>query len=159
LLWKKKRGVGTLFIPQKLGTAFASLHEHSYGNNSKMYKISVPIKKLDDYVFENKIEKIDFVKIDVEGAEYLVLKGAKDMLKNYSPVILLELQGVHTEYFGYSPEEVINYLGDLNYHVYEIDEKEIGILKKVTLFNNTSGHYLLMKNAHILKISGMLTVI
>jgi len=81
----EKEGNETLFIPQKLGTAFASLREHSYNNISKMHKVSVPIKVLDDYVIENRIEKIGFIKIDVEGAEYLVLKGAENVLKNILP--------------------------------------------------------------------------
>lgn len=142
----------TLFIPQKLGTAFASLREHSYNNISKMYKVSVPIKVLDEYVNENKIEKIDFIKIDVEGAEYLVLKGAENVLKKYSPVIMLELYEFHTKCFGYSPEELINYLGDLGYRLYEIDEKEFGSVKKVNLFRNTNNYnFLALKNADILK--------
>jgi len=140
-----KKGIETLFIPQKLGTAFASLCKHSYSDGSKSHKINVPIEKLDDYVIANKIEKIDFIKMDVEGAEYLVLKGAENVLKNYSPVIMLELQEVHTKYFGYSPEEVINYLGDLNYHLYSV--------KKLISFKNTSNYnFLALKNTDILKI-------
>jgi len=154
----EKEGAETLFIPQKLGTAFASFREHSYGNgDSKISKISVPVRKLDDYVLENKIKTIDFIKVDVEGAEYLVLKGAKNVLKNYSPVIMMELQDVHTKYFSYSPEEVINYINDLDYHLYEINEKEISSVKKVTSFRNTSNYnFLAMKNDDILRRNGIL---
>jgi len=153
----EKEGVETLFIPHKLGTAFASLREHTYGNNNKNYKISVPIKKLDDYVIANKIEKIDFIKIDVEGAELLVLKGAENILKNYSPVIMMELYSDHTKYFGYSPEEVINYMIDFDYHIYEIDKTEIGFMNKVNSFRNTSNYnFLAMKNDDILEKNSIL---
>ena len=37
---------------------------------------------LDHFCFENKIEKIDFIKIDIQGAELDVFKGAKNTLKN-----------------------------------------------------------------------------
>ncbi len=151
----EKEGVETLFIPQKLGTAFASFHEHSYGNGDS--KISVPVKKLDDYVIANKIEKIDFIKIDVEGAEYLVLKGAKNVLKNYSPVIMMELYDGHTKYFSYSPEEVINYIKDLDYHLYEINDKEIGSVRKVISFSDTKNYnFLVVKNNSILKAKKIL---
>ncbi len=152
----EKEGKEALFIPQKLGTAFASLREHSYDNSSKTHKISVPIEKLDDYVLSNKIEKVDFIKMDVEGGEYLVLKGAEIVLKQYSPVIMLELHESHTKCFGYSPEELIIYLGDLGYYLYEIDENEVGSVKEVISSENTNNYnFLALKNADILKTKGI----
>jgi FkbM family methyltransferase len=45
-------------------------------------KVMLSIKKGDDYVRENKVEKIDFLKIDTEGFELHVLKGFGDFLRN-----------------------------------------------------------------------------
>jgi FkbM family methyltransferase len=45
-------------------------------------KISVPCLKLDTYCKNNNIDKIDFIKIDVEGAEKLIIEGAENKLKN-----------------------------------------------------------------------------
>jgi len=152
----QKEGIEFLFIPKKMGTAFASLREHSYAAD-KSVKISVFVKKLDDCVSVNKIKKIDFIKMDIEGSEYLVLKGAENVLKQYSPVILLELQDVHMKYFGYSPEELINYLRDLGYHLYEINEKEFGSVKEVISFQNTNNYnFLALKNDDILRRNGIL---
>ena len=150
----EKESTETLFIPEKLGTAFASLREHSWGNKSS--KISVPVQKLDDYVTANKIRDVNFMKIDVEGAEYLVLKGAENVLKQYSPVIMLEIYKPHTEYFGYSPEELISYLGDLGYHLFEIDKDKFGSVKKVSEFDSTDNYnFLAVQNAGILKARGV----
>ena len=152
----QNEGIEFLFIPKKLGTAFASLREHSYAAD-KSVKINVPVKKLDDYISVNKINKIDFIKMDVEGSEYSVLKGAENVLKQYSPVILLELQDVHMKYFGYSPEELINYLIDFDYHLYEINEEEFGSVKKVILFKDTNNYnFLALKNDDILRKNGIL---
>ncbi len=149
-------GIESLFIPQKLGTAFASLREHSCSGD-KSVKINVSVTKFDDYVSVNKIKKIDFIKMDVEGAEYLVLKGARKCLKQYSPVIMLELQAFHTKYFGYLPVELINYLRDLGYHLYEINEKEFGSVKEVISFQNTNNYnFLALKNDDILRRNGIL---
>ena len=153
-----KKGIDTLFIPKKLGTAFASLREHSYSDSGKSRKISVHIEKLDEYILSNKIEKIDFIKMDVEGAEYLVLKGAENVLKQYSPVIMLELYDGHIKCFGYSQGELINYLGGFGYHLYEINEKEkeFGSLRKVNSFSDTNNYnFLALKNADILKPKGI----
>ncbi|MCP8315419.1 MAG: FkbM family methyltransferase, partial [archaeon] len=43
--------------------------------------IEVPVKKLDDVVNELKIEKVDMIKMDAEGAELEILKGAENTLK------------------------------------------------------------------------------
>ena len=145
----EKEGTETLFIPEKLGTAFSSLREQSHGRTQK---ICVPVRKLDDYVTAHNIRDIAFMKIDVEGAEYLVLRGAENVVKQYSPMIMLELYKPHTEYFGYSPEELISYLGDLGYHLFEIDQDKFGSVKKVTSFENTSYYnFLALKNDDILK--------
>lgn len=152
----QNEGIEFLFIPKKLGTAFASLREHSYATD-KSVKINVSVKKLDDYVSVNKIKKIDLIKMDVEGAEYLVLKGARKCLKQYSPVIMLELYDGHIKYFGYSPEELINYLRDLGYHLYEINEKEFGSVKEAISFQNTNNYnFLALKNDDILRRNGIL---
>ena len=50
--------------------------------NQKINKLNVKTKTLDSYCLENNIEQIDFIKIDVEGAEKLVLEGCSNMLKN-----------------------------------------------------------------------------
>ena len=48
-----------------------------YNNNKEKFYTEIPIKisTLFDYINENKIERIDFVKIDTEGYEYEILKG------------------------------------------------------------------------------------
>ena len=47
--------------------------------------------KLDTFIKIRDIKKVDFVKIDVDGNELEVLKGADFLLKNFKPVIMLEL--------------------------------------------------------------------
>jgi FkbM family methyltransferase len=51
-------------------------------------KIEVPTMTLNTFVEENKIEKIDFVHMDVQGAELKVLVGAKDNLKKINAIWL-----------------------------------------------------------------------
>jgi FkbM family methyltransferase len=45
---------------------------------------------LDSYCQTNAIERLDFIKIDVEGAEHLVLEGAEQSLAKYRPAIIFE---------------------------------------------------------------------
>jgi FkbM family methyltransferase len=68
---------------QKRGWAAASLFERRETYFSKIHQRAsvVPIRKLDDIIQENDLSRIDFMKIDVEGAELLVLKGAEASLQ------------------------------------------------------------------------------
>ncbi len=46
---------------------------------------------LDDYLFSLKLDRIDFIKIDVDGYDYEVIKGGASVLKNYKPIVMAEI--------------------------------------------------------------------
>jgi len=50
---------------------------------------SITITTLDKFVEENKIEKIDFIKADIEGAERNMLQGATNVLKTFAPKLAI----------------------------------------------------------------------
>lgn len=50
--------------------------------NQEIKKISTKCTKLDTYCKENNIDTIDFIKIDVEGAEKFIFEGATELLRN-----------------------------------------------------------------------------
>lgn len=52
---------------------------------------TVKVEKLDDFLSVNKVHKVDFIKIDVEGYEYSVLKGGEILIKNNHPLLFIEL--------------------------------------------------------------------
>ena len=92
-------------------------------------KVNVEI--LDKYVEENNINQVDFIKCDVEGAELLVLQGAKVTLKRYHPIILIEIDDKWTKRFGHSAKNVIDYLLSFDYKVKMINHKS----KQIEEFN------------------------
>jgi FkbM family methyltransferase len=52
--------------------------------------IAVKVVALDEMVAAGELPPPDFMKVDVEGAEYAALKGAQDLLKKYRPVLFLD---------------------------------------------------------------------
>lgn len=65
--------------------------ENSISNLSGTGKecINVSMKTLDNFVKENGITKVDFIKADIEGAERYMLLGAKEVLKKFSPQLAI----------------------------------------------------------------------
>jgi FkbM family methyltransferase len=89
----------------------------------KTTKVSVEVRPLDEYLEERKIEKVDFIKLDVEGAELEVLRGAKRLLSSASrPVILAEVQDIRTASWGYRAAEIIRYLEEFGFCWYSLSE-------------------------------------
>jgi len=58
----------------------------------------IPMKRLDDFEFT---DPVDFVKIDVEGYEYMVLEGAEQTLRRHKPVVIVEQKPGKVEWFGH----------------------------------------------------------
>lgn len=77
--------------------------------------VSIPTTTLDKYCLQNEIYYIDFVKIDVEGAELAVLKGAEQYLKeNRIKQGIFEFGNTWFE-IGINPQEVREYLEQFGY--------------------------------------------
>ncbi len=76
-------------------------------NKNDNYK-KVKVISLDDFCKTKEIKNIDFLKIDVEGYEYKVLLGAKNIIKNVK-YIMIEIQK-NDMYKDYSKENIENFL-------------------------------------------------
>src|SRR5882762_5614149 len=86
-------------------------------------KVPVEIQALDEYLKNERIDKVDFIKLDVEGGELEVLRGAGQLLRSPDrPVILAEVEDIRTAAWGYRAEEVIRYLDGLGFRWYGLTE-------------------------------------
>lgn len=81
----------------------------------------VTINSLDNYLDMNKINKIDFIKIDVEGYEYEVLSGATNTLKKYKPKLFIELDDQNLKNQGCSADKLLSFLEDFNYTIKDVE--------------------------------------
>jgi FkbM family methyltransferase len=104
-----KPGQADLFVP-KGHSPGASLVSKTVGAGD-FETISVPTVRLDDYFAQH--ERVTFMKVDVEGAELDVFKGAERILREQAPLLIFECENRHLN--GARVEDVLAYLHALGY--------------------------------------------
>jgi FkbM family methyltransferase len=89
----------------KNAPAYSGLKQRKYAvENPEIEKIQVEIKTLDELIPASV--KIDLIKIDVEGAELGVLKGASQTILKNKPVIIFECGLGASDFYGTKPEDI-----------------------------------------------------
>lgn len=111
-------------------------------------KIICKFDTLDNYCKKNKVTP-DFIKCDVEGAEFLVLKGGKDTLANSKPAIMIELLRKWTKCFNYHPNDVINYMNELGYNCFTATNSGLKRFEKVDENTLETNYFFLHRIKHI----------
>jgi FkbM family methyltransferase len=84
---------------------------------------TVQVRTLDNFLTDNKISKVDVIKIDIEGAELLCFKGAEKLLSSaHQPIILFEcLEELCSSRFNYSMMDLLKFLDAKNYHIEQFE--------------------------------------
>ncbi len=100
-----------------------------YDESSADAKVLVQQTSIDSLLIKNNIQVVDFIKMDIQGAEIELLKGAQHTLQKSRPIIFTEA----TEEF-LSIEKLFEALSHLDYAVYRIQPKgHLQLLSKDTL--------------------------
>lgn len=92
-----------------------------------------------DKEFENSLNRLDFIKIDVEGAELFALKGMEKQLTKFKPMILIEMNDDTFSAAGYSMREMSSYLSSLGYKAFPLRRGKL--LSQTDSFDNW-GNYI-----------------
>ncbi len=96
-------------LGEKSGTATFSLGERNSCNSlverpgyNYPDHIEVPVVTLDDYVRENNIE-VGLIKVDIEGGEQLLLRGAVETIRTQHPILLISIYHSANDFFEIKP--------------------------------------------------------
>lgn len=77
----------------------------------------VDLVRLDDWCLENKVERVDLIKLDVDGNEFSVLSGGRELLNRVRPLLFMEIGGWHFEDPSRNPLQILR---DMDYRFWEI---------------------------------------
>ena len=73
----------------------------------------IPLMRLDTF----RLKNVDFLKIDCEGTELAVLRGAEELLARSKPVVMVEQKPGHAQRYGLGERDAVTYLESMGYRV------------------------------------------
>ncbi len=89
----------------------ASITKGRLGHNIEIYKSTL---SLDDYCYHFNL-KPDFIKMDIEGAENIAIKGMKNILKEIRPLIFLELHAFGEKLLYENAQDILYFISPFSY--------------------------------------------
>lgn len=109
----------TSFNWVKNAPAYSGLEKRSYDvKDPDIESIDVELARLDD--IGKDFAPISLIKIDVEGGEMNVLKGAKHFIEKHQPVVIFEFGLGAADHYNVTPEMIHGYFHDLRYGIYTL---------------------------------------
>lgn len=131
---------------------FACGHNSMYPENATDTLIRVPCVTLDEMLED--VEKVDVVKIDVEGAEALVLRGMEKLVRRSQNItVMMEYSRTNFERAGVSVEDMTEILDELDLKMIRVIDEATGALSEpITLYDiadNATQNIVLQKSNRI----------
>jgi FkbM family methyltransferase len=110
------------FLVRGRETGCNSLRPPAVTEPTELLRVSVTT--LDGFIERQQMERVDFIKVDVEGAELDVFRGAARLLQGRPrPVILAEVYDIRTAAWGYRARDIVAFLHGLGYRWFQpLDE-------------------------------------
>lgn len=112
-------GLQTFYVHPKRDMSKDGLRDTQRGE--KTVKIEVEVVTLDSWWKKAGSPRIDVVKLDTEGSELLVLRGAKEFLTTVRPVLYLEIEPLNLKAYPYGAPDIYRYITSLGYALSTLD--------------------------------------
>jgi FkbM family methyltransferase len=118
----ERSGAASLYVNAAMKDGLNSLEDPSHGDAEVVGTVAVRVTTLDEFIAEHEIPSVDVMKVDVEGAELLVFRGARGLLaRANAPLILYEGYSWCTAGFHYHPVEIMWLLETFGYEIFVLD--------------------------------------
>ena len=118
---------------QELVLYAASDHNHiKFSDQSSVVSKStvigtakIKVTTLDNYFANKKLSKLDIIKIDAEGYEKFVLQGGAEIIKQFKPKLILEINERLFLPNGYTTEDLLNVLECMDYSIFRLRQNKL----------------------------------
>jgi len=111
----RETGKITFFISDDKADNSNSLVD--YKDDRRLHGIDIDVISIDAFVKEKKINRLDFIKIDVEGAEYDTLRGAVETMNDLKPVCIVAIHPEPIKAKGDRLEDIYDFIVSRQYRI------------------------------------------
>jgi len=114
-----RRGKAVLHVANPEHNGQNTLGDFGHAGVTAVDHVKIDVIDLDSLVQEQRLSRVDIIKIDVEGAELEVLRGGTKTLEQHKPIVLIELFDAALRKQGASAVAVLTQLRELGYSFFE----------------------------------------
>lgn len=119
-------GSGVMSVPFSrhgpvTGRSFLTGRSSGLGSNAEFIRhdeVTVDVDTIDALISRAGVTRLDFIKIDVEGAELYVLRGGQHSIDRFRPAMLIEIEARHTARYDHTAAEVADWIIQRGYRMY-----------------------------------------
>ena len=128
--------------------AYSGIKKRTYPKEEEIETIQIQLDTLDNQL--RKHDRVDMIKIDVEGAELEVLNGAKKIIEKFHPIIVFEHGLGASDHYNTSPEDILSFFDDHHYQLFTLKgfiSDEPALLRKefIDFYLTNKEYYFLAK--------------
>ena len=98
--------------------AYSGIKKRTYPKEEQVETIQIQLDTLDNQLKQH--DRVDMIKIDVEGAELEVLRGAKKIIEKFHPIIVFEHGLGASDHYNTSPEDILSFFDDHQYQLFTL---------------------------------------
>lgn len=128
--------------------AYSGIKKRTYPKEEQVETIQIQLDTLDNQLKQH--DRVDMIKIDVEGAELEVLRGAKKIIEKFHPIIVFEHGLGASDHYNTSPEDILTFFDDHQYQLFTLkgfiaDEPALFRKEFIDLYLTNKEYYFLAK--------------
>jgi len=116
-------GIAKFYIPNFTGSVASSRTRLFPHQENKVVRCKM--LRLDDFIKKQKLNLLDLIKCDVEGAELLVYQGGLKTITRFRPIIISEMLRKWSLKFHYHPNDIIKLLSGIGYKCFTVKDNRL----------------------------------
>jgi FkbM family methyltransferase len=94
--------------------------------HSNLPVVDIEVNTLDSLIIEtDAVNRVDFIKVDIEGAEYDFLLGARKTIEEFKPIILMEIETHRLVKFNTTAKQIFNFMYQFGYKYLSATDRAI----------------------------------